>query len=471
MNADLTLTAAAAMTRAGTLSATELVEQSLARIEEALQGVDAFVLVDPEGARGVARELDAVPRELRGVLHGIPVAIKDIFDVAGHPTRRGSEAFADRAPAAHDAESVRRLRAAGAVIVGKTRTHELACGVYTPLTGNPWDLSRSAGGSSGGSGAAVAAGLVFGATGSDTGGSVRIPAALCGAVGLKPTYGRISRVGVASLAWSLDHVGTLARDVADAWLLYGVLAGEDTRDPATLGLPGPRDSMPRSAVRLGVPDEVFLDGLTPDVDAVWSRALQRLASDGIDIVPVKAPGLSGALAAEFAIVLAEASAYYERVLRTRPNTIGSGVRSLLEAGLQLPALTYLRAQRARVLLQDAFRQAFQTHQLTAVLTPTLPGTAQLHDQSHLQGSAGETIADAFVRTTGPFNLTGMPAVSVPAGLAPNGLPVGVQLAGRPYDEQALRRVAQRVEDCLGTGPRPAPSQRRPDATASRQECT
>jgi len=453
---DLTLLEAARLTRSGEVSARDLVAQSLVRVQQT-QRLDAFVVIDDEGALEAAAALDASPAASRGPLHGIPIALKDIFDVAGHPTRRGSAAFSDAPPAQVDADSVRRLRQAGAVIVGKTRTHELACGVYTAPTGNPWDPRRSAGGSSGGSGAAVAAGAVFAATGSDTGGSIRIPAAVCGIVGLKPTFGRVSRTGVAALAWSLDHIGPLTRTVGDAWLLLDVLAGADPRDPATVGLPA-LEGVPMSAgrpVRLGVPEDVFQDGMTSDVEAVWTAALAKLAAGDIELVRVRVPALRTALAAEFAIVLAEASAYYEQILHHRPETIGMQVRVLLEAGLQLPALTYLRAQRARGQLQAAFAASFDEHELDAVITPTLPGSAQRHEQVYVdEQGMGETVADGFVRTTGPFNLTGMPCVSLPAGLAPNGLPVGVQLACRPYDEMHLRNVAQSVEDLLGRSARP-----------------
>jgi aspartyl-tRNA(Asn)/glutamyl-tRNA(Gln) amidotransferase subunit A len=452
---DLTLVEAAKLTRTGQVSARELVSASLSRID-ATQQLAAFVLVDADGASRAAAALDDVPARLRGPLHGVPIAIKDIFDVAGHPTRRGSSAFADAPPALTDAHAVRLLRDAGAVIVGKTRTHELACGVYTSPTGNPWDPGRSAGGSSGGSGAAVGARAVFGATGSDTGGSIRIPAALCGVVGLKPTYGRVSRTGVAALAWSLDHIGPLARTVEDAWLMFAVLAGSDTRDPATVGLPE-LDAVPRSEVpfRVGVPEDMFQDGLTREVEAVWANVLTTLSAGAIELIPFRMPALHSALETEFAIVLAEAATYYERLLRQRPEALGVQVRELLTAGQELPALTYLRAQQARGHLQRAFATTFNSCRLDAVITPTLPGTAQRPDQVYVdEHGQGETVADGFVRTTGPFNLTGMPCVSLFAGLGHNGLPVAVQLAGRPYGEMHLQNVARSVEELLGRAPRP-----------------
>ncbi len=227
----LDLAEAAARIAAGELAPSEVVASTLQRLQAVEPLLHAFVCIRAEQALREAREQDRQPGG--GPLRGIPVAVKDIFDLAGVPTRCGSELYADATPARQDATAVARLRAAGAIVVGKTTTHELACGVYTPPTRNPWDLERSPGGSSGGSGAAVAAGAAMGAIGSDTGGSIRIPASHCGVVGVKPTYGRVSRAGALALSWSLDHVGPLARTVQDAALLLSVLAGPDSLDPTT----------------------------------------------------------------------------------------------------------------------------------------------------------------------------------------------------------------------------------------------
>jgi aspartyl-tRNA(Asn)/glutamyl-tRNA(Gln) amidotransferase subunit A len=460
---DQTITEVAALTRSGAVSSVELVSGSLHRIDRAEPDVNAFVVLQRDNALRTAHDLDTIAPSDRGLLHGMPMAVKDIFNIAGLPTRRGSRAFDGAVPEPADADCVRRLRHAGAVIVGKTHTHELACGVFTPPTRNPWDLQRSAGGSSGGSAAAVAARLVFAATGSDTGGSIRIPAALCGIVGFKPTYGRVSRHGCATLAWSLDHVGPLTRSVADAWLLLQVLAGPDPRDPATVTQPilGPPSQRHGRGARLGVPSGIFVEGLTEGVSQAWGQAVSRLSDAGMELVDITIPGVEGALAAEFSIVLAEAAAYYERLLRSRPNEVGEDVRLLLEAGLRLPALTYLRAQRTRELLQSGFREAFVAHRLDAILAPTVPSTAQLHDQTYVNGRDGETVADAFVRTTGPFNLSGMPCFSLPAGLASDGLPVAVQVAGRPYGEADLHGVASYIESVLGPSIQPRAAQSEP----------
>lgn len=460
MNADSTLptlTEAVTLTRNSELTAVELVSLSLGCIHELDPHLKAFVSVLDERATEEARRLDGLPPAARGPLHGIPIAIKDIFDVAGTPTRRGSAAFADALPAISDADAVRRLRAAGAVVVGKTRTHELACGVFTSPTCNPWNTSRSAGGSSGGSGAAVAAGMVYAATGSDTGGSIRIPAALCGIVGLKATYGRVSRAGAASLAWSLDHVGALTRSVSDARIVDGVLAGSDPHDPATWTRSDAQDAPlaeSGGSLRLGLPAECFRDGMSEAVATAWHSALTRLLDHGVDVVEFSIPSLKDALEAEYTIVMAEAATYYENLLAHDPKRIGEGVRQLLEGGAQTPALAYLRAQRFRTHLAAEFRTAFNRLDLNAVLTPTVPTTAQRPDQVFLNDRDGETVADAFVRTTGPFNLTGMPCFSLPAGLAVDGLPFGIQLAGRPFDESALFSTALAIEAILGPAPRP-----------------
>lgn len=448
---DLTVAQLASLTRSGQLSAVEIVDASLRRIEERDGAVRAFVVVLADEALRDAARLDALPPEARGALHGVPVGIKDIFDVAGVPTRRGAESFA-RAPAASaDATTVARLRAAGAVVVGKTHTHELACGVYTPQTRNPWDPGRSAGGSSGGSGAAVAAGMVAAATGSDTGGSVRIPAALCGTVGLKPTYGRISRHGAATLSWSLDHVGVLARTVADAWDVASVLVGPDAGDPATWGQPVlARDPAPASLpLRLGIPRQVLTTGLTAAGSAAWTAALDLVAGTGVQLVELDVPELDDALPAEYTILQAEAATYYAALLADRPEAIGDGVRAVLERGMTIAATDYLRAQRVRGRLQSGFRRELARTGARAVLAPTVPCTAQRHDQLFTTEAGTEGIPAAFVRTTAPFNLTGMPSISIPSGLAPDGLPFGVQLAGPPHGEAELIATAQLLEHRFG----------------------
>ena len=454
----LSIAEAAAHIQAGKLTPSVLVASVLDRIDKADRYVRAYVVVDRERALQTASELDAeITRGIaRGPLHGVPVAIKDIFDVEGLPTKCGCRAFDDAPPVQQDSTVVERLRRAGAIIIGKTNTHELACGVYTPPTRNPWDVERIPGGSSGGSGAAVAAGMAMGATGSDTGGSIRIPAALCGLAGIKPTYGRVSRAGVAALSWSLDHVGPIARTVEDAALLLTAMAGPDPRDRSTaqesladlLGEPG--ESL--EGRRIGVPRELFFDGIEPAVHHAVDKARHTLADLGAVVVDVSIPELGWTLTSEFGIFMAEAASNYEDLVRTRGGLVGDDVRAALEAGTVLPAVHYLRAQRMRTGLQLAMRDVFAHGRLDALLTPTLPAVAAKHDQlvydfdGHQEG-----VQTAYVRTTAPFNLTGQPVVAVQAGLSTDGLPTSVQFAGRPFDEQTVVTIARVYERATGQG--------------------
>jgi aspartyl-tRNA(Asn)/glutamyl-tRNA(Gln) amidotransferase subunit A len=444
----LDLVEAARLIAAGELAPSELVASTLERLEAVEPLIHAFVSVDGEGALRQAREQDERPA---APLRGIPFAVKDIFDLAGLPTGCGSAAFAGVAPAREDASAVRSLRAAGAIVVGKTTTHELACGVYTPPTRNPWDLERSPGGSSGGSAAAVAAGAAMGALGSDTGGSIRIPASHCGLVGVKPTYGRVSRAGALTLGWSLDHVGPLARTVEDAALLLSALARPDPRDPTTLrqpALPAPllRPADEVAGLRVGVLRAAPFDSLEPDLEGALDRAVAALAAEGVEIEEAVLPELGRSLPAEFAIVAAEAASYHEARFAGACELIGDDVRGLLETGLLLPASVYLRAQRTRRAIQQAVAGAFSAQRLNALLAPTVPAAAQRWDQLEYDlGGAMEPVIEALVRTTAPFNLTGLPAVAVPTGLGSSGLPASVQLVAAPFDEQTALRLARAVE--------------------------
>lgn len=436
---------AAAAVRDGTITPVELIESTLARIDSVEPDVGAFVEIDRDGATRQAEQLTREARDgvFRGPLHGIPIAIKDIFDVAGLPTRCGSELYADAGPAAEDAAVVAALRAAGAVLVGKTATHELACGVYTETVRNPWDLSRCCGGSSGGSGAAVAAGEAMAATGSDTGGSIRIPAAVCGIVGIKPTYDLVSRRGVAALSWTLDHIGPLARSVEDAALVLGAMVGP-SRDGNGRVWPVPSASL--QDVVIGIPQDSVLVRVQPSVRSAFDETCALLADAGASLVEVSVPELEESLALEFAIVMAEAASYYNRDLRERSSLIGEGIRTLFQSGAVLPSEDYLHAQRLRSVLCREVARAFADHGLAAVATPTIPLSAYgPGDTEVVIDGESEPIIEAVVRTTAPFNLTGLPVVAVPMGLTDEGLPVSVQFAGHAYDERALISIAREYE--------------------------
>jgi aspartyl-tRNA(Asn)/glutamyl-tRNA(Gln) amidotransferase subunit A len=440
----------ARMVRDREASSVELVERSLGRIG-ALDGrVGAFVAVLGEPALAEAAQRDA---ELRrgtapGPLHGVPVAVKDLVDVAGVVTAAGSPKLAGNL-AARDAEVVARLRAAGAVVVGKTRTHEFAYGVVTPGTVNPWDPERIAGGSSGGSAAAVAAGLVPAAVGSDTAGSIRIPAACCGVVGLKPTFGRVPATGVWPLSWSCDHVGPMAATVADVALLDAVLAGSPTGGgwAATAGA-GPVEAGPAGGAGAGGPrigrlvgDD--LDPVDPEVAATVDRLCRRLEAGGAVLDEVVLP-LRAARGAVATIVLAEAAAAHARLLaETGEDGYSRAMLAMIRIGQSALAGEYLTGLRYRG--RFAAEVAGLLAGRDALLLPTLPCVAPRTGQRTVT-LAGEEVGvqAALTRLPGPFNCSGSPVVSLPAGLV-GGLPVGVSLVGRIGGDRDLLAVAAWVE--------------------------
>jgi aspartyl-tRNA(Asn)/glutamyl-tRNA(Gln) amidotransferase subunit A len=435
--------------RDGKISAVRVVESALERID-ALDGrIKAFACLAPD-ALGAARAADAEIRagKWRGPLHGLPVGIKDNYFTADMPTTAGTSAAGIAFPK-RDSACVARLRAAGAIPIGKTRTHEFAWGNVTPPTRNPWDLDRVPSGSSGGSGAAVAAGLCVAGTGSDTGGSIRMPAAVCGTVGFKPTFGRVSREGIVPHTWSLDHAGPLTRCVADAAHMLNVLAGYDAADPASRDEPVPdyRQALdqPVKDIRIGICRRHFFEGNQEDVERSVERAIDDLAGQGARIVEFDMPLLEYGLGAIFAIELASSTAYHDVSLREqRTLQFQPDVRSLVEMGRFVTGADYLKAEQYRWLLMEAFREVFAT--VDVVLTPTMPLTAwKAGEWTVPVGDHQESVLSASWRFTYPFNLTGLPAISVPCGFDRHGLPIGLQLAGKPFDESTVLRVAHAYE--------------------------
>lgn len=454
----LTLEELSPLLRERQLSPVEVTQAYLERINALNESLNAFITVMWDQALADAQrcEGEILRGDYRGPLHGIPIALKDLYDTAGVRTTAASKIYAERVPA-EDATVVARLRAAGAVIIGKTNLHEFAYGVtadsshFGPMR-NPWDLERVAGGSSGGSGAAVAAGLCVAATGSDTGGSIRIPAALCGIVGLKPTYGRVSGHGMLPLSWSLDHPGPMARTVYGVAAMLGAMAGYDPRDPASADVPVPDYTAGLgeglAGLRIGLDPRWALTGIHPEVRAAFREALAVLKNLGAEIVEVSMPRLEEGMEAALTILSAEATAIHEEFLRTRPEDYQPDVRARLEKGFAIRGIDYGRARRTGELLRRDVALLFQEVDLLA--TPMCGITAPRIGQREASID-GETVSvmAPLTRYTRLFNLTGLPAISVPCGFSSEGLPMGLQLVGRAWDEATILRAAYAYEIATG----------------------
>lgn len=447
---DLSLTELGAKIKAKAVSPVEATEAALARIEATEPKLNAYVVVTADMARAAAKqaEKEVASGHWKGPLHGVPVAIKDLYDIEGLPTTSSSNVRSNWV-AQSDSAAVTRLKAAGAVIVGKTHTHEFAYGIATPTTRNPWDVSRIPGGSSGGSGATVASRGAWMGMGSDTGGSIRIPAAVCGTVGLKPTFGRASRAGVTSLAWGLDHVGPLTRTVADAAACMQVLAGYDPRDPGSVNEPVPDFSAGLGkgvkGLRIGIPANYYFAPIEPEVEAAVRKAAEVLKGLGAELADVTIPMPDQIMAVEFAICLPEASAYHRRMLRESAHLYNDDVRIFLEAGEMVPAVTYIQALRVRNLIQQGFRKLYE--RCDVILAPTVPAVAAKAGAEAVTYPDGtvEPLSSVYVRLSAPANVTGLPSVSVPCGFSSDGLPIGFQVIGRPLDEATILQVGAAYE--------------------------
>lgn len=444
---------AGASLRARRISAVELTRAALDRVRK-LAHLNAFITVlDEEALRqAAARDQELVRGHDRGPLHGIPVAVKDVFCTKGIRTTCGARIFADHVPD-RDAAVVERLQAAGAVLLGKTNMHELAFGITSsnPHFGavrNPWDPERIPGGSSGGSGVAVASGMALMAMGSDTGGSIRIPAAFCGTVGLKPTFGRVSRYGVMPLDFTLDHMGPLTRTVRDAAITLSVIAGHDPRDETSSRRPVnsyvPPEAVSLGGVRIGLPENFYFDRVDPEAAEAVRTMARTAESLGALVVPVRVPDIAAINTVGRIIVQAEASALLERYLNRR-SEFGADVLALLDQGRLLPATDYINAQRLRRLMRSEFRSVFQ--QTDCLFTPTTPTAAPRIGQTTLEfNGASEDVRLASTRLVRAINVLGLPALSLPCGFNREGLPLGLQIIGRPFDEALLFRVAAALED-------------------------
>jgi aspartyl-tRNA(Asn)/glutamyl-tRNA(Gln) amidotransferase subunit A len=422
------------------VSPLELVDAYSHRIEQA-SGLHAFITRPGERARQEARRAEGrLARGEAGALLGVPIAVKDLFATRAMRTTAGSRILKDWVPS-RDAAVVAQLRAAGAIIFGKTNLHEFAYGVsnanpWWGVARNPHDPTRSPGGSSGGSAIAVVAGLCAGALGSDTGGSIRVPAALCGCVGLKPTFGAIPLEGAIPLGWSLDHGGPLTRTVGDAGLLLDVLTGMDAgrraRRASTRGL------------RVGLLKGPIVQKVQPRVAHQVDAAAAALRRRGLRVREVTVPEMEWTVATQLVTLRAEATAVHSRWIRTRPRDYGADVRTRLQLGALVTGADYVLAQRMRGRLRAAIGQLFED--IDVLLLPTTPMTAPVIGERTVRWRSGEEPVDgALVRLTAPFNLTGLPALSVPFGHAA-GLPVGVQVVGAWMNEARVLAVGRLIEE-------------------------
>ena len=442
----LTIREAAGLLKSGQLSPVELTQAFLDRIEATDDRLHSYIIVLKEQALDDARLAEAEIRrgDYKGPLHGIPFALKDLYDTAGVTTTAGSKVYIDRVPT-EDATTTARLKAAGGIQLGKLAMHEFALGgpdftTPFPPARNPWNLDHITGGSSSGSGSAVASGQAMAALGSCTGGSIRGPASLCGIVGLKATYGRVSRAGVVTLSWSQDHCGPMTWTVEDTAYMMQALAGYDPKDPTTSTAPVPDYSLSLrediKGLTIGVPRHFFFaphENVNPEVVSTVENGLKVLEGLGANLQEVTIPSLEYVRAANSVIMLSEAFAFHEKNLRTRPHDFGEMVRARFRIGGMFSASDYVQSQRVRKLVNREFAAVLQ--KVDVLVTPTMTQPAAAFEGY----DATSTVRGPSF--TAPFNLTGLPAISVPCGFTASGLPVGMQIAGKPFDEPGVIRAA------------------------------
>jgi aspartyl-tRNA(Asn)/glutamyl-tRNA(Gln) amidotransferase subunit A len=436
---------AAELVRRKKVSPVELTRACLARIEQLNPALNAFITITAESALAQARVAEAEVQRgrWRGPLHGMPIALKDLFDTAGVRTTAGSALFKDRVPA-EDAEVVRRLKAAGAVFLGKHNMHEFAYGgtsvvSYFGAVHNPWELNHIAGGSSGGSAAAVAAELCYGALGSDTGGSIRGPAACCGIVGLKPTYGLVSTRGVIPLSWSRDHVGPMTRRVADAAIVLQAIAGYDAEEPTSQKVEVHDYSSALrakpSSFRLGKPRDFFFEGLHPEIEAAVNEALSVLGKLTAGVREISFP-----VSTNRSVTEAEAYAYHAESLAKTPELYQPFTRGRLRAAAEVTTPAYIQARRELAQLRHDSRKAFAS--VDALVTPAM----LIPPRTIMEASADDPATrPPDLRNLGPFNINGLPTISIPCGFTSSGLPIGLQISGPPGGEAIVLQLAYAYE--------------------------
>ncbi|MFZ0703839.1 MAG: amidase [Candidatus Acidiferrales bacterium] len=445
-----TIAEAAAQLRRGKLSPVELTQAALLRIEKLNPRLNAFITITAERA---LRDAKSAEREMqggkyRGLLHGIPITLKDNIWTRGIGTTAGSKILKDFVPAV-DAGVAKRLRNAGAVLLGKTNLHEFAYGITTEnphygATRNPWNTERIPGGSSGGSAAALATGIGFGSVGTDTGGSIRIPAALCGIVGLKPTFGRVSCDGIVPLAVTLDHAGPIARSVVDVAIVLDTIAAKQEADGNFHRMLRAGGGMKKTCakLRLGWPREYFFKRVEGEVKRAVEKAVGEFEKMGARMEEVSLPHIEDSIEPSTQIALAEALEYHESqgYFPARAADYGEDVRKRLQMGNAIRAVDYLKAQQARKRVREDFRAAFE--RVDAIVAPTTPIAApRLGQDSTTIGGESESVRGALVRMNRPANFTGFPAISIPCGFTRNGLPIGMALHGPKWGEAKLLRIA------------------------------
>lgn len=444
-------------TTVGDLDPVGAVRAALAQISHTEDKIHAFAAVFADEALAVAQQQRDTGAT--GPLAGVPVVVKDIYDVGGYRTGNGSLGAPEHL-ALEDSEAVRRLRAAGAIILGKTTTHEYAYGVNTPPTRNPWSLDRIPGGSSGGTGAAIAAGVTTAGLGTDTGGSIRIPAALCGVTGHKPTFGTVSRRGVSALSSTLDHTGPLGRTVDDVVALLEVIAGHDPADPfsSNAAVPDFRGEFGRGTqgLTIGIAEDYFCDRLDADVATTFEAALRTLERAGATIRPVTFPDVELSSDVVKVVCGVEAAAWHARQTGMSPGKFGADVQEALAAGAAYTGVDYLDGLRARAAVIAGMDTMFASG-IDLLASATIPMTAPPYGSTEVPfGGQVTPILWAINALTVPANVTGMPALTVPAGFGGDGLPIGLQLMGRPGADARVLGAGRAFEKLAGCVDVPLP---------------
>jgi aspartyl-tRNA(Asn)/glutamyl-tRNA(Gln) amidotransferase subunit A len=432
--------------RTGTVSPVELTAECLARIEQLNPILNAFITVTADSALSEARQAEDEIRHgnWRGPLHGIPLALKDLIDTAGVRTTAASGVFKDRIPD-QDAEVTIRLKRAGAILLGKQNLHEFAYGGSSMISffgevRNPWNPEHITGGSSGGSAAAVASGMCYGAIGTDTAGSIREPAALCGVAGLKPTYGRVSSRGVIPLSWSLDHVGPIARTVADAAVIFAAITGYDEHDATSANVPVAAIDLvaPVSNFRIGVPRRFFYEELDPEVASALEHALGVLKTFATEIREIEV-----AIPTDRTVQSAESYAYHRERLQTEADLYQPETLRRIRAGENITAADYiLRRQELEYIRRDV-AQVFDN--LEVLVTPTMPTPAPAIAELKSNPELLRPREILLLRNTRPINVWGLPAISVPCGFTQSGLPIGMQIIGPHWREDRVLQLAYAYE--------------------------